>query len=191
MPPVPNVKTTRSRSARPAASVDRLPIITQQIPHFVAGEYLATNLFSVSSTVPSISEESHRQTVEHIKGQIRAVDLSQNNLTLNRQLLKAEGMSFDCQNEALNNQVKLQDIRTTGVRLQQSVVKTQIEESELGELHHDLTGHTEQAALKQQTWKLKLDGIRETIDYGRQLLELRREEMTLDLLQRNPRLIPG
>jgi hypothetical protein len=148
--------------------------IAIQLPHFQSSEYLVNDIFQASSRIPVTSESDYNRIVETIKGQARSVGIAQENLSLNRQLLKAEGLSLDCQSEGLSNQIKLQDLKTTGVKLLQSQTRTGIEQSKLSELKHDLNGHEKQAELRGQTWQLKLTGLSDGISEAHERLKAAR-----------------
>lgn len=156
-------------------------ITVSEAPKFRASDYLPTDLFNVSSKVPYISESEYAERIEQIRGQLRAMEVAQENLKLSKQVLRTEGMAIDCEIEVANNRVKVQDLSTVGVKLKQAQVKTSIEEAKLNELQHDLHGYTQQASLKQQTWSIKLEGLQHDITVAQHLLNEKRKAFQASL----------
>ncbi len=150
---------------------------TDGIPKFSSDNHLNHNLYEPNQSLPSIDESVYQARLEQIKGQQRAVDLVKQNLTLNRSVLQAEGLSILCETEGVSNDIKRQDLSTTRVKLQQSQVKTAIEQSKLGELNHDLNGYTQQAEIKGSLWNVKLDNLRLDLQQAQNLLEAKKNAL--------------
>lgn len=144
---------------------------------FSADSYVPSDLFSDSSNVPYTNEGDFEARIERIKGQIRSVLIAQENLSLIKELHKAEGLGIDVNNQRAKNAIKLETGRTLAVQLQQEETKTSIEQAKLAELNTDLSGYQSQASLKGETWQLKLEGLRIDIDKAKILLERKREEL--------------
>jgi hypothetical protein len=178
---VPAVKVPSSRAPIVSSQTSGSSLAVTEAPKFKAGDYLPGDLFSVSSSVPYLSESEYESYREQIRGQQRAIEVAQENLKLSRQILKSEGLAIDCEIEVSNNRIKLQDLTTTNVKLSQAQVKTSIEEAKLAELNHDLQGYTQQASLKQQTWSLKLEGLRHDIEVATHLLDEKRKAFQAQL----------
>lgn len=144
---------------------------------FSADSYSPGDLFTPSSSVPYTNESDFEERLERVKGQIRSVLIAQENLTLVKELHKAEGIGIDVNNQRSRNAIKLETGNTLSVQLQQEQTKTAIESAKLQELGFDLSGYQSQAALKGETWNLKLEGLRVDIDKARILLDRKKEEL--------------
>lgn len=177
----PNVTTLpTNRSARRTAdppsgttfSGTEYPVTTS-IPQFRAGDYISSDVF-VPGNCPYIDEATYSQRLERIRGQQRAAEVATENLKLNRQLLKAEGVAIDGAIEVVNNQIKAQDLRTAGVKYEAAKVKTGIEQQKLNILQHDLNGYTQEAQIKGEAWQLKIEGLQHDLTVARHLLAEKR-----------------
>lgn len=144
---------------------------------FTADSYAPTDLFTDSANIPYIDENDFQARLERVKGQIRSVLIAQENLTLIKELHKAEGIGIDVNNQRAKNAIKLETGRGLALQLQQEETKTSIEQAKLAELTTDLSGYQSQASLKGETWQLKLEGLRIDIDKAKVLLERKREEL--------------
>lgn len=147
--------------------------VTTGIPQFRAGDYISDDVF-VPGNCPYIDEATYSQRLERIRGQQRAAEVATENLKLNRQLLKAEGVAIDGAIEVVNNHIKSQDLRTAGVKYEAAKVKTGIEQQKLTILQHDLNGYTQEAQIKGEAWQLKIEGLQHDLTVARHLLAEKR-----------------
>jgi hypothetical protein len=177
----PSSQTSSNSLSNSLSNFNGGGLAVTEAPKFKAGDYLPGDLFSASSSVPYLSESEYESYREQIRGQQRAIEIAQENLKLSRQILKSKGLAIDCEIEVSNNRIKLQDLTTTNVKLSQAQVKTSIEQAKLSELNHDLQGYTEQASLKQQTWNLKIEGLRHEIEVATHLLDEKRKAFQAQL----------
>ena len=200
MPPKKPPQVPSGRSPEPADSLpEGIAPSPPATPEFKASTYFPASFWEPSAQIPAIDEATYKERLERVKGQQRAVSIAQENLNLQRQLLKAEGLYVDTQIEGVNTQIKRQELSTIGVKLEQAQVntqieqaglattrinlqqaqtKTQIESAKLTELQHDANGYQLQSDLKKQTWDLKLEGLRHDLDVASKLLSEKRTAMS-------------
>lgn len=137
----------------------------------------------VREGIPILDEATYTSRFEAIKGQQRAVKLAQENLKLNNEIVKAEGIYLDGVDLGVQNDIKREKIVTTGVQLTQQQTKTSIERGKLAELQADAMGHAQQAQIKSQSWYVRLEGLKSDLNASAQALANKRAELK--------RLIPG
>ncbi|WP_346293787.1 hypothetical protein [Sphaerothrix gracilis] len=167
---------TRAKTRVPKSGMVSTPARTSTAAtHFQAADYLPSDLFTASSPVPSISEVEYTQRLEKIQGQIRAVKIVQQNLTLSNELQVAEGISVQGQLSAAKNAVLYEKLNTQTVKLQQAQTTTQIEQAKLEGLNITLQGEQATLPLQQQTWDLRLEGLQVDIEHARRMLAEKRE----------------
>jgi len=156
--------------------------VSKEVPsilNFSASSYMPTDIFTNSSSVPYTNQSDFDHRLEQIKGQIRSVELAQQNFILAKQLIKAEGYAIDARNEVKKNLIKLENGVTLDVQLTQAETHTAIERAKLAELNHDLSGHNKQAALRESVWNLKIEGLEADIERAKKLLALKKEEIKM------------
>ena len=149
----------------------------QNLPSFTASDHFSPSLWEADSSVPYITESAFEERLERIKGQQRSVKIAQENLVLNRECLKAEGLYLQGVGVLVDNQVERQRIATKGVKLEQEKVKTRIEEAKLGGLQIDLEGQNRQNAISAQTWEVSLELLGTSLQQKRLELGAKRADL--------------
>lgn len=178
-----HAKTTVPRAPKATAPTGPTFTPTGNATSFKAADYLPGDLFTASSNVPFISEAEFIERQEKIAGQVRAVKIVQGNLTLIRELQTAEGIGLEGHIIAAKNAVLGEKLITQGVKLQQAQVSTDIDRARLQGLEIDRVGERDSLPLRQESWDMKLEGLRADIDTARNLLAEKRAQLprTIDV----------
>jgi hypothetical protein len=152
------------------------------IPEFKASNYLANDLFSASSPLEPMSEVDREAAKEKIAGQKRRMETVLENLGLNQLVIRAEGAYVGNLIEARKVDTQYQNLKTEDVKFISAQTKTGIEHAKLEGLQHDLNGETQSAALKGESWQLKLDGLSTDLNHARKLLDHKKEQLAAQLV---------
>lgn len=171
------------RAPKPAPMPTATAPTTGATAAFRAADYAPSDLFTASSNIPPITEDEFAARQQKIQGQIRAVKVVQSNLTLIRELQTAEGLGLEGQIVAAKNAVLAEKLTTQGIKLSQAQITTDIEKARLQGLEIDRQGERDSLPLRQETWDLKLEGLRADIDQARALLAEKRGQLprTIDI----------
>lgn len=153
-----------------------------KIPEFKASNYLANDLFSASSPLEPMSEVDREAAKEKIAGQKRRMETVLENLGLNQLVIRAEGAYVGNLIEARKVDTQYQNLKTEDVKFLSAQTKTGIEHAKLEGLQHDLNGETQSAALKGESWQLKLDGLTTDLSHARKLLDHKKEQLAAQLV---------
>lgn len=153
-----------------------------KIPEFKASNYLANDLFSASSPVEPMSEVDRESAKEKIAGQKRRMETVLENLGLNQLVIRAEGAYVGNLIEARKVDTQYQNLKTEDVKFLSAQTKTGIEHAKLEGLQHDLNGESQSAALKGESWQLKLDGLSTDLNHARKLLDHKKEQLAAQLV---------
>lgn len=152
-----------------------------KVPEFKASTYLANDLFTASSSLEPMSEVDREAAKEKIAGQKRRMETVLDNLGLNQLVIRAEGAYVGNLIEARKVDTQYQNLKTEDVKFLSAQTKTGIEQAKLTGLQHDLNGETQSAALKAESWQLKLDGLSTDLTHARKLLDHKKEQLALSL----------
>lgn len=149
---------------------------------FRAADYIPSDLFTASSSAPSITEVEYTERLEKIQGQIRAVKIVQENLVLVKELHVAEGIAIQGNIEVAKNAVLSEKLNTQAVKLQQAQTQTDIERVRLQGQQITLQGENASLPLHQQTWDLKLEGLQVDIEHARRVLAEKRQLLPQEVI---------
>lgn len=137
----------------------------------------ASDIYIPPEGVPELSPDEQQQRLEQIAGQSRAISVAQANLKLHKEILKAEGLFIETQQVGAENLIKVQDLKTIGVKFEQAQTRTSIEQVKLQGLQQDEASQLESNDIKTNLWEQKLESLRTDVEIASAQLSQKRAKL--------------
>jgi hypothetical protein len=161
---------TKQQSATP---INPIPIgnnSTQAISTFNPSDYVASNLFSDSSTLPQTSKSDADKAIQSISEKRETLRLIGANLQLNTDAYKVGSLNekmtqaaITYQIDGINSQSKMVGLDAANVNLQIAQSKLNQTQEKLNHQNIELAGLQSETPLRQRYWEAKLSLIESRI----------------------------
>ena len=170
------IKSVRKRKATTKVE-PTTPLVTDVVTTPLKSSERATPTYQVSKGTPYITEADYTQRLEHIRGQIRAEKIHQENAKLTKEVAVAEGLDIQADTQKTKVAIFRKRYETEDVLLQREGVKYSIEGERLAQDKIELAGERQITPLKQQTWNLRIEALKTDVDTAKAMLAQKRQEL--------------
>ncbi|MEM7727375.1 MAG: hypothetical protein AAF208_13555 [Cyanobacteria bacterium P01_A01_bin.45] len=177
-------KTTTKTATANNSSISKNIKTDLSIPKFEANSHMATDLFSVSSSLPRTTKTKADESIQAIEEQRQTVRVAKANIQLNRDVTQAATEYKGLEADVIKYATQTQKVETEGYKYQQAVTDTNIQIEKLSQLEERL----QQEKIATDGTKKLTPHIREQWEQREQLEVSKTEALKTQVLQADQKL---